>query len=951
MKQFIGNLKLSRKFTLIGVLVLAMVAMPVWLVVKTAVATLSVARAEAAGIGPSGDMLTLIKLTQQHRGQSAMVLAGNDSIQAARHAKQAEVEQAMARARQSVAGLADPGLDASLAAIQREWQGVADAIGGKSIAGPQSFARHTALIAKQLALLEDIVDSSTLALDSDAGTHHMVSAVLGHLPHLNESLGQMRAVGAELLSRGEIMPEDRMRITTTGATAQQHLDSAREAFDKAMDAEPAWRRALDGAVASAMAAAEAVLKLTDEQIVRAETPSLASADYFATMTRAIDTQFDLTAAAFKVLDSTLADRVAAEQRALWMVLGGVVPGALALWIIVLIARTTTRSIGQAVQLAQNVAAGDLTSKIEVTSTDEAGHLLAALKDMTDNLTTIIGELQLAAAVFDSSLDSIFITDSQGTILKVNAAAMRVTGYSADELLGRNPRILQSGRHDRTFYAELWRSVMQTGRWQGEIWNRRKSGEVFPELLSISAIRDKHGAISNYISIFIDISVQKEAERRLDYLANHDRLTGLPNRGLFHDRLLVALVQAKRNRQPIAVLFIDLDHFKYINDTFGHAIGDELLRAVAQRMQGSLREADTLSRISGDEFTILLQHFDSREEVGLVAGKILSAMKLPFYIGEHELYISASIGISTYPEDGDHPELLLKNSDTAMYHAKSDGRGGMRFFRSSMEGHSIQRLELERHLHHALEQEEFLLFYQPQFDLATGRLTGMEALLRWQRPEVGLVSPLDFIPLAEETGLIVPIGEWALRTACTQGSVWAKAGAGPVRIAVNISAQQFGRADFCGVVDNILSDTGFPPDCLELELTESLAMHHAEETVLTLKKLKALGVKISIDDFGTGYSSLSYLKRFPVDSLKIDKSFVDGIADDPNDAAIVIAIIVMAHSLGLGVIAEGVETQEQLDFLKMHHCNEVQGFLLGRPMPAGHIEKLLAGPDRPHKEKS
>jgi EAL domain-containing protein (putative c-di-GMP-specific phosphodiesterase class I) len=375
----------------------------------------------------------------------------------------------------------------------------------------------------------------------------------------------------------------------------------------------------------------------------------------------------------------------------------------------------------------------------------------------------------------------------------------------------------------------------------------------------------------------------------------------------------------------------------------------LLRAAAQRIQGSLREEDTLSRISGDEFTVLLQHFDTREEVGLVAGKILSAMKAPFGIGEHELYITASIGISMHPEDGDHPELLLKNSDTAMYHAKSDGRGGLRFFMPSMEGHSIKRLELERHLHYALEQNEFQLFYQPQFDLNTGRLTGVESLLRWQRPDVGLVSPGDFIPLAEETGLIVPIGEWVLRTACTQGRIWGRAGAGLLRLAVNISARQFGRADFCETVGTILSDTGFPPDCLELELTESLAMHHAEETVLTLKKLKALGVQVSIDDFGTGYSSLNYLKRFPVDSLKIDKSFVDGIADDPNDAAIVIAIIAMAHSMGLGVIAEGVETQEQLEFLKLHHCNEVQGFLLGRPMPSEQIGKLLASPDWQHKD--
>ena len=579
----------------------------------------------------------------------------------------------------------------------------------------------------------------------------------------------------------------------------------------------------------------------------------------------------------------------------------------------------------------------------------AGFALGILRAFAQR-DAVIGELQLAAAVFDSSLDAIVITDSQGTILKANAAATRITGYSADELLGRNPRIFQSDRHDRAFYAELWRSVMQDGRWQGEIYNRRKNGEVYPELLSISAIRDERGAIGNFISIFIDISAQKETERRLDYMAHYDGLTGLPNRDLFNDRLLVALAQAKRSSRPIAVLFIDLDHFKYVNDTFGHAMGDELLRAVARRMQGSLRVEDTLSRISGDEFIILLQHFDTREGVGLVADKILSAMKLPFGIGEHEIYISASIGISIYPEDGDHPELLLKNSDTAMYHAKSDGRGGARFFMSSMESHSIKRLELERHLHHALEQEEFLLSYQPQFDLGSGQLTGVEALLRWQRPDVGLVSPQNFIPLAEETGLIVPIGEWVLRTACAQGCAWGRSGAGLLRVAVNISARQFGRADFCETVGTILSDTGFPPDCLELELTESLAMHHAEETVLTLKKLKALGVQISIDDFGTGYSSLSYLKRFPVDSLKIDKSFVDGIADDPNDAAIVIAIIAMAHSMGLGVIAEGVETEEQLDFLKLHHCNEVQGFLLGRPMPPELIGKLRAIPDWQHKGK-
>jgi len=430
-KQFIGNLKLSRKFALIGALVLAMVALPVWLVIQTSAEALSVAHNEAAGIEPAGDVLTLIKLTQQHRAQSAMMLAGDDRAQAARQAKQAEVGQAMAKAQQSVAALADPRLNERLAAIRSEWQAVAAAVGGKSIAGPQSFARHTALIAGQLALLDDIVDSSTLAFDSDAATHYLISSVLVHLPRLNESLGQMRGLGASLLVGGEVTPENRMRITTIGTAAQQHLDGARRVFGKAMDVEPAWRRTLGGPVASAAAAAEGALKLADEQIVRAETPSLASADYFASMTKAIDTQFDLAAVAFEALDTALSDRVAAERRALWLVLGGAVPGAIALWVIMLTARTTTHSIGQAVQLAQNVAAGDLTSRIEVSSTDEAGHLLAALKEMNESLAGIVSNVRQSsdsiatgsAQIATGNADLSARTESQASSLEETASSM------------------------------------------------------------------------------------------------------------------------------------------------------------------------------------------------------------------------------------------------------------------------------------------------------------------------------------------------------------------------------------------------------------------------------------------------------------------------------------------------------------------------------------------------
>ncbi|HEY3326247.1 MAG TPA: EAL domain-containing protein [Novimethylophilus sp.] len=545
------------------------------------------------------------------------------------------------------------------------------------------------------------------------------------------------------------------------------------------------------------------------------------------------------------------------------------------------------------------------------------------------------ELKLAAAVFDNSLEAILITDVNGTILAANPAVVQTTGYELGELIGCNPRILNSGRHDRDFYDAMWGAVRHQGQWKGEIWNRRKNGEIYPEWLSISTIRDKSGQVQNYIGMFVDLSRQKETERRLDYLAHHDGLTGLPNRELFKDRLLVAIAQAKRKHQSLAVLFLDIDHFKYINDTFGHAEGDSLLKLVARRLAVCLREEDTLSRMGGDEFTVLLQNVDEAD-ARRVAEKIVNAMSPLFIVNEHQLYITVSIGISIYPEDGDEPTLLMKNSDMAMYRAKEMGRNNLQRFRSNMDDYSIRRIEMEQHLRRALEQGEFKVFYQPQIDVASGRWVGTEALLRWQCPDIGLVSPGEFIPLAEETGLIVPIGEWVLRAACTQCKAWHQAGMTGRVVAVNISACQFRQADFSDVVARVLRDTGLDPACLELELTESITMRGAEETITMLHYLKKMGVQISIDDFGTGYSSLSYLKRFPIDKLKIDQSFVAGIAEDPNDAAIIIAIIAMAHSLGLRVVAEGVETGEQLDFLRMHACNEVQGYLFGRPMPAEEL---------------
>jgi len=550
------------------------------------------------------------------------------------------------------------------------------------------------------------------------------------------------------------------------------------------------------------------------------------------------------------------------------------------------------------------------------------------------------EIQLAATVFDASSDAIIITDSDNRIISVNAAFCEITGYSAQEVIGQTPEILNSGRHDAGFYHALWRDLLETGQWNGEVWNRRKNGEIFAELLTINAVKNYRGEISHYVSIFADITEHKQTEEHMRHLAHYDALTNLPNRTLFNDRLGQALINAQRDNGKAAVMFLDLDRFKNINDTLGHGIGDLLLQEVAVRLTGCVRQGDTVSRLGGDEFVVLLPELNDEKDARLVAQKLLNAAAFPMVLGGHELHISASIGISYYPMDGANSEALMKNADVAMYRAKEEGRNNFQFYHASMNARSFERLAMETSMRYALNRGEFELYYQPRFSLPEGRIVGAEALIRWNHPDLGLVSPGLFIPLAEETGLILPIGEWVLKQVAAQGMSWQQAGFPRLSLAVNVSARQFRRVDFAGEVLQILRNSGFDPHHLELELTESTLMTHAEENIETLKKLNALGIRIAIDDFGTGYSSLSYLKRLPVDILKIDRSFVSEVPDNRDGVAIVEAIIAMAHSLGLHIIAEGVETTEQLEFLQMRKCNEIQGYYFSHPLPVEQFEQLL-----------
>ena len=550
-------------------------------------------------------------------------------------------------------------------------------------------------------------------------------------------------------------------------------------------------------------------------------------------------------------------------------------------------------------------------------------------------------LRQSAAVLESVGEGVMVTDLNSLIVSVNRAFTTITGYTGDEVLGRNPGLLRSGREDQAFYQAMWKNIKETGAWQGELWNRRKNGEFFPQLLTISTVYDSEGLPGNYVAVMTDLSQLKASEAKLDHLVHYDPLTALPNRQLTQSLLAHALVAADRHNQHLAVLYIDLDRFKNINDSLGHPAGDELLVALTRRMEAHLQGEGILGRLGGDEFLLILEDLQRPEDAAGIAKNLIGLLDQPFHLhGGHEVFVGASFGISLFPDDGTSATELIQHADVAVYQAKESGRNTFAFYTPALTQVANDRLDMEARLRHALALGEFLLHYQPQIDFQSGELIGCEALVRWNSPLQGLVSPARFIPLAEETGLIVQLGEWVLREACLQARAWLDAGMPHLMMSVNLSARQLQQPDIVDRVAAILEETGLPAELLKLELTESMIMGHGEEVVVLLQSLKALGIRLSIDDFGTGYSSLAYLKRFPIDELKIDQGFVRDIPNDSNDNQIAIAIIGMAHGLGLKVMAEGVETEVQRDFLMKNGCDAFQGYLFSRPLPVEEFTRFV-----------
>ena len=546
-------------------------------------------------------------------------------------------------------------------------------------------------------------------------------------------------------------------------------------------------------------------------------------------------------------------------------------------------------------------------------------------------------LRQAAAVFDCTREGVLVTDAQGLIVHVNRAFMEITGYQQEDVMGERPSLFKSGRHSSNFYQQMFQTLEDKGEWSGEIWNRRKSGEIYPQWQTIRVIHDDQGQVSHHVAVFSDISAIKDSEHELAHLAHHDPLTDLPNRLLFTDRAEQALASAQVHKRGCALLLMDLDHFKIINDSLGHNVGDQLLKAVGERLKGLFGPGVTLARLGGDEFAVLAESCPQVIQAAAIAQRMLDAMKDPFVFDGNQLFISASVGISLFPSDALSAQQLLRNADSALFKAKSVGREGYALYTEELTAHAQNRVEIASELRRALEQQELRVYYQPVHNLQDSRLLGVEALVRWQHPERGLVPPGEFIPIAERTGLIADIDAWVMDQACRQMCQWLAEGAPLSFVAVNVSSRLFARRELYEQVAQVLHETGLDPAFLELEVTESAVMDDPEVALEQLHRLRELGLRLAIDDFGTGYSSLLRLKRLPVQKLKIDQGFVAGLPWDEDDAAIVRVVIALAKSMGMQVQAEGIEQVEQARFLLEQACDMGQGYWFGRPMPATEID--------------
>lgn len=910
-------------FTVTGILVVIIVLFNFNLL-NNSYTEIKTVQNEIAGLEYSHQIALTIEHLQLHRGLTAGYLSGNSFLKETIIAEEAQIEAQIKTvdALPAKAGFILNSTDnGNWTLIKTGWRALQARSVGLSV--KESFDSHSVMIDKAIHLLGDISDHSGLTTDQDISINHLGNLTTFAIPNLIEHLGRLRAGVMAVMPHEKIANEDKANLNNLKAHITKALEHIQHNLAAVTTSSPELGAMIGKFSPELGQNINDVFRLTDE-IASPLHPEVKADQLFSKFSVPVKNGYALLNVTHDLVKTGLDSRLERQYKWFYLNLAFSIAGIV---LLVYLARWASKSI------ANGIRRLELGSK--------------KLRLVNNKLSMTIGDLkkageqlQLAAQVFESSRDAITITDARGAIITVNEAFTTITGYPAADVVGKNPKILQSGRHDAEYYRVMWASIQEHGHWQGEIWNKRKNGEIYPEWLKITAVKNQSQDTTNYIAVFSDITGDIRAAEHIQRLAYYDTLTDLPNRALLSDRLDLAIAHAKRSGYKCAVLFLDMDRFKNINDALGHSIGDQLLKSVATRLKECVREVDTVARMGGDEFVVVLDGMAETDDILTVAQKMLHSLSQSYEVEGHNIRATPSIGISVYPEDGTDGESLIMNADSAMYHTKENGRNDFKFFVSDMKTKVAEKLFIESDLRKALEHGQFVLHYQPQVDIKTGHIIGAEALIRWNHPVAGLISPAKFISIAEESGLIIPLGEWILNEACRQNLAWQKTGLPPISIAVNLSAVQFRQQNLCQLISKVLSDTGLDPHYLELELTEGLVMSNTNSAIATLNCFKEMGVHISIDDFGTGYSSLSYLKHFPIDYLKIDQSFVRDITTNPDDAAITTAIINMAQGLNLKTIAEGVETADQLAFLRLHSCDVVQGYYFSKPVPATEFADIL-----------